>query len=66
VDRNVCALQRVRHLMTPANQRVLDEFVQARQRRLLPRLIGLRRVGIFRQTALGNFGLTLAALINRL
>ena len=66
VDRNLRALQRVRHLMTPANQRVLDEFVQARQRHLLTRLVGLRRVGIFRQTTLGNLGLTLAALINRL
>lgn len=66
VDSNLRALQRVRHLMTPANQRVLDDFVQARQRRLLSRLIGLRRVGIFRQTTLGNLGLTLAALINRL
>ena len=66
VDRNVCALERVRHLMTPTNQRVLDEFVQARQRRLLSRLVGLRKVGIFRQTTLGNLGLTLAALINRL
>jgi hypothetical protein len=45
---------------------VLDEFVNARQRRLLARLVGLRRVGIFRQTTLGNLGLTLAALINRL
>ena len=66
VDSNVRALQRVRHLMTPANQRVLDDFVQARQRHLLSRLVGLRRVGIFRQTTLGNLGLTLAALINRL
>jgi glycosyltransferase involved in cell wall biosynthesis len=66
VDHNLHALQRVRHLMTPTNQRVLDDFVQARQRRLLPRLVGLRRVGIFRQTTLGNLGLTLAAMINRL
>ena len=66
VDANLRALQRVRHLMTPENQRVLDDFVQARQRRLPARLAGLRRVGIFRQTTLGNLGLTLAALINRL
>jgi hypothetical protein len=28
VDANLRALQRVRHLMTPENQQVLDEFVQ--------------------------------------
>lgn len=66
VDANLRALQRVRHMMTPENQRVLDDFAQARQGRLLARLAGLRRVGIFRQTTLGNLGLSLAALINRL
>ncbi len=66
VDANLRALARVRHLMTPENQRVLDEFVSARQRWLGARLLGLRRAGIFRQTRLGNVGLTLAALINRL
>jgi glycosyltransferase involved in cell wall biosynthesis len=66
VDANLKALQRVRHLMTPENQQVLDEFEQARQRWLGARLVGLKRAGIHRQTALGNLGITLAALINRL
>jgi len=66
VDANLRALEHVRHLMTPENQRVLEEFSRARSQAVLPRLIGLRRVGIFRQTTLGNLGLTLAALINRL
>jgi glycosyltransferase involved in cell wall biosynthesis len=66
VDSNLRALLRVRHLMTPENQRVLDEFVQARRCWIGARLLGLRRAGIFRQTARGNVGLTLAALINRL
>lgn len=66
VDRNVAALQRVRHLMTPENQAILDAFVAARRRRLVPRLVGLRRAGIYRQTRLGNAGLAVAALINRL
>lgn len=66
VDANVKALQGVRHMMTPENQRVLDEFVAARQRWLGARLTGLRRSGIFRQTQLGNLGIVAAALINRL
>jgi len=66
VDSNIGALQGVRHLMTPENQRVLDEFVSARRRWLGARLAGLRRTGIFRQTRLGNMGLLAAALINRL
>lgn len=66
VDANLRALQRVRHMMTPENQQVLDEFTRARQRWVGARLVGLRRSGIFRQTLLGNLGLSLAALINRL
>ena len=58
--------RQVRHMMTPENQRVLDEFVAARQRWLGARLTGLRRSGIFRQTQLGNLGIVAAALINRL
>lgn len=66
VDANLLALERVRWLLTPENQRVLDAFIEARQRRLPGRLAGLREAGIFRQTLLGNLGLTAAALINRL
>ena len=66
VDRNLVALERVRHLMTPENQRVLDEFIRVRRRWVGARLIGLHRSGIHRQTRLGNIGITLAALINRL
>jgi hypothetical protein len=57
VDANLRALQRVRHLMTPENQQVLDEFSLARQRWLGASLVGLRRSGIFRQTTVGNLGL---------
>lgn len=66
VDANLRALSQVHHLLTPENQRVLDAFVQARRQPLPLRLLGLRRAGIFRQTVLGNAGLTAAALINRL
>jgi glycosyltransferase involved in cell wall biosynthesis len=66
VDANLSALQRVRHLMTPENQQVLDDFIRARKRWIGARLLGLKRTGIHRQTALGNLGITLAALINRL
>lgn len=66
VDANLRALHQVRHLMTPESRQVLDDFVAARQRPLVARLLGLRRAGIFRQTRLGNAGLAVAALINRL
>ena len=66
IDANLKALERVRHLMTPANQQVLDDFIGVRQRWIGARLYRLWRSGIHRQTMLGNIGITLAALINRL
>jgi len=66
VDANLRALQRVKHLMTPENREVLETFAAARQRWAGPRLLGLWRSGIHRQTRLGNIGIMLAALINRL
>ncbi len=66
VGANLDRLARVRHRMPAHQQSVLDEFVRARQRRLPGRLIGFWRSGIHRQTVLGNIGLTVAALFNKL
>ncbi len=66
VNANLRALERVRHLMTPENREVLDAFAAARQRWVGARLWHLWRTGIYRQTVLGNIGITLAVLINRL
>lgn len=66
VDANVALLARVRHRMPEANRRTLDSFVRARQQTLIHRVMGLWQSGIHRQTALGNLGLAVAALLNRL
>jgi len=66
VDANLERLARVRHRMPAHKLAVLDGFMQARQQRLPGRLIGFWRSGIHRQTALGNFGLAVAALFNKL
>ena len=66
IDANLRALERIRPLLTAENRLVLDDFVAARQRRVIGRLRGLWRTGIRRQTVMGNIGIMLAALINRL
>jgi glycosyltransferase involved in cell wall biosynthesis len=66
IDANLESLARVRHRMPEPNRRVLDAFIGARRQPMLRRLRGFRRAGIHRQTALGNIGLTVAALLNRL
>lgn len=66
IDANLEALERVRHRMPAHNQKILDTFIEARRQTLARRLIDFRRAGIHRQTTLGNVGLTVAALLNRI
>jgi hypothetical protein len=48
-DRNFAALRRVRHRMSPEALAVLDEFERARHAWLLPRIIGIRKSGVYLQ-----------------
>lgn len=66
VDANLERLAQVKHRMPAHNVAVLERFVRARQQPLLRRLIGLWRSGIRRQTMLGNVGLAVAVLFNKL
>jgi hypothetical protein len=65
-DRNIAALQPMRHRLSPASRDVLDEFAQARSKWLIPRLLGLRRSGVYCQTVLSNLALAGAALLKKL
>lgn len=65
-DQHLSALQPYLPKLTPANRRVYDRFVAARKRSMLPRLIGISRAGIYRQTKIGALGLLIAALFNRI
>ncbi|MBL8644803.1 MAG: glycosyltransferase family 2 protein [Rhodospirillaceae bacterium] len=65
-DTNINALRAIESRLTPQNRRVLEEFADARARPLMPRLIGVARSGIYRQTFIDNLGLYLAAALNRL
>jgi len=65
-DINVEALRSMRSRLTPENQRILEEFRDARNRSLIPRLLGLRRSGVNRQSRMGNLGLACAAILKRI
>ena len=65
-DLNIKALASVRGRLTPRNQQVLDQFVAARQTSLLPRMVGLKSSGIYRQTLFGKLGLIAAAVFNKI
>lgn len=65
-DINIKALARIRDDLTQDNREALDHFASARERSLIPRLIGFKRSGIYRQTLTGNLGLIAAALLRKM
>lgn len=65
-QQNLDSLQRIRSLVPPHHIEYWDAFVQARQGRVLNRLLALRRSGAYRQTRLSNFTLVLAAVLGKL
>lgn len=64
-DSNISALQSIQHLLTPTNRQLLNEFAIARQQGLLKRLWQMKRVGVYRQTLLGNLGLLVATVFGK-
>jgi len=64
-DINIHALSNKKYLLTAENQKILSEFAQARQARLLKRLHTFKAAGIHRQTLLGNISLFTAILFNK-
>lgn len=65
-ERNIEALAQLRGLMTPSNVTLLREFISARDSNLLRRIQKFRSTGIYRQTALGNLGMFVAVIFNKL
>jgi len=65
-ERNIEALTQLQGLMPPTNVTLLNEFTSARDSRLLGRIKKFRASGIYRQTALGNFGMLVAVIFNKL
>ncbi len=61
-DRNISALMRFRDLLTNENQKILDQFIELRKQGLIKRVLMFYKLGIYRQTFLGNIGL-LAGII---
>jgi glycosyltransferase involved in cell wall biosynthesis len=64
-DINLAALSAHKHLLTNSNQRVLSDFIEARQSSLIKRLFLFKRSGIYRQTLFGNLGLLLGVFLNK-
>ncbi|MFA6498759.1 MAG: glycosyltransferase family 2 protein [Desulfurivibrionaceae bacterium] len=64
--RNLEALQRGGQMLTPENRRILERWAKFRKQSLPAQLLGLNRVGLYRQTLSGNLGLLAAAIFRRM
>jgi glycosyltransferase involved in cell wall biosynthesis len=63
---NIAVLQRLpAHLLQRNNREILALFANARRTSLPKRLYYLRQSGVYRQTFLGNLGLLVATILNR-
>ena len=63
---HIKALYQNYDLLTLENQKILDNFAKIRNKNLLGRLWGIWRLGLYRQTLMGNLGLLVATLFNKL
>lgn len=62
--RNLQALEGIAEHMTPENRALMARFAEVRQRRTpWGRVIGLYRLGLYRQTRVGQLGLYVAAFL---
>lgn len=64
-NNNVRALQRIRKHLSGKSETIFNHYQSARNMTLFPRLAGIKRSGIYRQTMLGNIGLALAVLLRK-
>lgn len=65
-ERHVAALGPMQHLLTLDNQRIFEQFATARKLSLVPRLVGLKKSGVYRQTMINNIGLYLATIAGKI
>ena len=63
---NTQALSKMHHELTPENKIILQRFVASRESGFLRRVLGVFHSGIYRQTRLGNLGLMVATLFNKI
>lgn len=63
---NLIALIQIADLLTEKNRGILYQFIAARKAWFIHRMLEIKRIGIYRQTLIGNATLTIAALLKKL
>ncbi|MGQ3889240.1 glycosyltransferase family 2 protein [Legionella sp. CNM-1927-20] len=66
IDQNIEALLPIEDILTKENRLILHQFISARNSALIVNIFKINRLGIYRQTALGNLGLFVGSLFKKL
>lgn len=66
IELNLTALQRAHHLLTPENRSLVESFQLRRAGSMFARMGAITRLGLYRQTHIGQLSLCLAAMAARL
>ena len=65
INLNLNALKRLESQITPENKKILNTFCLAREKSILPRLLGFWQAGIYRHTLFDNCCLFVAAVLKQ-
>ncbi|MGY2137194.1 glycosyltransferase family 2 protein [Pseudomonas reactans] len=65
-EQNIRALESMEHRLCDEHLATLARFKTARGQTLFRRVLGIRLAGLYRQTFMGNLGLTLATLLKKI
>lgn len=65
-DVNIAAIERFKHKLTDENKNILEVFKEARKSKFIKRLFLIKKIGLYRQTLLGNLGLLVAIIFKKL
>jgi glycosyltransferase involved in cell wall biosynthesis len=64
-DMHIKELQKITKLLQPANRNVLDQFIQYRSSKGIQAIKKARKIGLYRQSALGTISLYLASFLGK-
>jgi glycosyltransferase involved in cell wall biosynthesis len=65
-NEHVAVLLQIEDLLSESSRHIFNKYLEFRKSGPIQRLIKLNRIGVYRQTLIGNLGLTVAAIFNKI
>lgn len=65
-DVNIAAIEGFKHKLTDENKNIFEVFKEARKSKFIKRLFLIKKIGVYRQTLLGNLGMLVAIIFRKL